>query len=94
MVCIVTSYAVNSTGHTKFVSSLFAAVVPVIEIVTAVFLIGSLPLQESFGLMLDHNAFFEFSIIVFAGVSSIKWDFEGIEFLLFMRFWSVFIIGL
>ena len=88
------SYAVNHTCHTKFVSSLFAAIIPVIEVVTAVFLIGSLPLQESFSLMLDHNAFFKFGIIVLAGVSSVKWDFEGIKFLLFMVFWSVFIIGL
>ena len=75
-------------------SSLFAAIIPVIEVVTAVFLIGSLPLQESFSLMLDHNAFFEVGIIVLAGVSSVKWDFKGIKFLLFMRLWSVFILRL
>ena len=91
---IFVSYAVNGGCHTKFMSSLFAAIIPVVEIVTAVFLIGSFPLQESFGLMLDHNAFLEFGIIVFAGVSSIKWNFESIKLLFFVYLWFIMIIRL
>ena len=72
------SNTVNCTGHTQLMSSLFSAVVPVIEVVTTVFLISFFPFQESLSLMLNHNALFEFSIVIFTRVSSIKWDLKGI----------------
>ena len=72
------SNTVNCTGHTQLMSSLFSAVVPVIKVVSTIVLISSLPFHESLGLMLNHNAFLEFSIVIFTSVSSIKWDLKGI----------------
>ena len=73
---------------------LLSAIVPVVEIVSAVLLIGSFPFQESSSLMLHHDALFEFCVVILATVSSVKWDFESVKLLLPMGLRLVNIIRL
>ena len=82
----------GSGGHTQLVRLLLSAIVPVIEIVAAVFLISMLPFQHTLSLMLYHDAFLEISIIVFAPVTSIHWDLQCVKFLLNVLLWLVNIV--
>ena len=68
------SQSVDSVGHSELVGLALSAIVPVIEVVAAVVLVSILPLPDMFGLMLHVDALFEFSIVIFASVSSVKRD--------------------
>ena len=71
---------------------LLSAVVPVVEVVAAMRLISVLPSHEPFRLMLHHNALLKFSIIVFARVSPVHRDFQGVKLLWFMLLWREYIV--
>ena len=86
------SKTINCVRHTKNMCFAFSAVVPVIKIVSTVSLIYIFPSHKIMSLVLDHNTFFEISIIIFACISSILWNFQSIKFFFQMCFWGVFII--
>ena len=88
------SDTVNCTRHSELVAFLFSAIVPMIEIVSAVLLISSFPFQKAFCLMLHHNAFLELGVVIFATISSVQRDLESIQFLLAMGLWLVDIVRL
>ena len=88
------SDTVNCTRHSELMAFLFSAIVPVIEIVATVLLICSFPFQEALSLMLNHNAFLELGIVIFASVSSVQGNFECVQLLLAMGLWLVDIVRL
>ena len=60
------------------------AVVPVIKVITTVFLILALPLAHRPHLMLHQNTLLELCIVVSAPISAVKRDLHGVKFLLRM----------
>ena len=65
-----------------------------VEIIAAVVTTRRLPREDGFGLVLNHNAFFELGIVVFAAVASVHGNEHGIELVLRVLTWLVFVVGL
>jgi hypothetical protein len=56
--------------------------IPVVKVVAAVVTASTLPTEVALGLVLSHDTLLEFSVVVFAAVTSIHWDQHRIKFIL------------
>ena len=57
-----------------------SAVVPVIEVVAALILVSSLPLESRLGLVLHHDALLELRVVVSARVAPVLGNLQGVQF--------------
>ena len=91
---VIESDGVHSRRQTCIGGSNFAAVVPMVKVVTTVFSTELLPFHwGSDSLMLDSDALLEGGEVILALITSVSWHLKSIELIIRVLSWLVFVVG-